>query len=140
MFVLGKGFAEPVAMEGALKIKEITYIHAEGYSGGALKHGPFALLEEGTPIVMVILDDEHALKMRIACEQVEARGADTIIITNKRHLADGLKGEVIKVPDNGALTALLATIPLQLLAYELAVARGVDPDKPRHLAKSVTTD
>lgn len=139
-FVLGKGFAEPIAREGSLKIKEITYLHAEGYSGGALKHGPFALIEEGTPIIMTILDDNHAQFMRTAAEEVRARGAHTIIITNKKELADGIADAVIEIPTNGSLTALLAVIPMQLIAYELAVLRGYNPDKPRNLAKAVTVD
>lgn len=140
MFVIGKGFAEPIAREGSLKIKEITYIHAEGYSGSALKHGPFALIEKGTPIVALVLDDEHGQKMRTAVHEVEARGAATIVITDNPDLCKGLKAEVIRIPSNGLLTALLGVLPLQLLAYHLAVARGIDPDKPKNLAKSVTVD
>jgi glucosamine--fructose-6-phosphate aminotransferase (isomerizing) len=139
-FILGKGFAEPIAYEGALKIKEITYIHAEGYSGGALKHGPFALIEQGTPIILIILDDAHSQLMRIAAEEVRARGAYTIVITNNPSLAKNIANDVIVIPSNGILTALLAVIPLQLIAYELAVLRGIDPDKPRNLAKAVTVD
>lgn len=140
MFVIGKGFAEPIAREGALKIKEITYIHAEGYSGSALKHGPFALIEKGTPIVALVLDDEHGQKMRTAVHEVEARGASTIVITDNPDLCNGLKAEVIRIPSNGLLTALLGVLPMQLLAYHLAIARGIDPDKPKNLAKSVTVD
>jgi glucosamine--fructose-6-phosphate aminotransferase (isomerizing) len=140
MFVLGRGFAESIAQEGALKIKEITYLHAEGYSGGALKHGPFALIEKGTPIIMVILDDQNAALMRTAAEEVRARGAYTIVITDNPALAHEVSDEYINIPRNGPLTALLAVVPLQLLAYELAIARGIDPDKPKNLAKSVTVD
>jgi glucosamine--fructose-6-phosphate aminotransferase (isomerizing) len=140
MFVLGKGYAMPIAMEAALKIKEITYVHAEGYGGGALKHGPFALLEDGTPIVMIILDDQHAELMRIAAAEVRARGAYNIIITDKLSLADGIADDVVCIPHNGPMTALLAVLPLQLIAYEMALARGLNPDKPRHLAKAVTVD
>ncbi|MES1912006.1 MAG: hypothetical protein MHM6MM_004354 [Cercozoa sp. M6MM] len=142
LFVLGKGFAEPIASEGALKIKEITYMHAEGYSGGALKHGPFALIEQGTPVIMLILDDKHAHFMRTAAEEVRARGAHVIVITDKRELAQGIADDedVLDIPSNGPLTALLGVIPLQLLAYELAVRRGNDPDKPKNLAKAVTVD
>ena len=141
MFILGKGFAEPIAREGALKIKEITYVHAEGYSGGALKHGPFALLDDGLPVVLLILDDLHAELMRVAGAEVRARGARTIVITDKKSLARGIADEadVIVVPSNGPLSALLTVIPLQLLAYEMAVLRGIDPDKPRHLAKGTPT-
>eukprot|EP01006_Ploeotia_vitrea_P031171 TRINITY_DN63464_c0_g1_i1.p1 TRINITY_DN63464_c0_g1~~TRINITY_DN63464_c0_g1_i1.p1 ORF type:complete len:711 (-),score=414.30 TRINITY_DN63464_c0_g1_i1:146-2278(-) len=140
MFILGKGFAMPIALEASLKVKEITYIHAEGYGGGALKHGPFALLDNGTPVVLVIPDDQHAELMRIAAAQVRARGAYTVIVTDKPELATGIADEVVSIPSNGPLTALLAVVPLQLLAYELALKRGIDPDKPRHLAKAVTVD
>lgn len=140
LFVLGKGYAEPIAREGALKIKEITYLHAEGYPGGALKHGPFALIEPGTPVMLIILDDEHADLMRTAAEEVRARGARTIIITDHAPLADQVADQTIIIPKDGSLVALLATIPMQLIAYELAVMKGINPDKPRNLAKAVTVD
>jgi len=140
LFVLGKGYAMPIALEGALKIKEISYLHAEGYPGGALKHGPYALIEEGTPIIMIVLDDRHASKMKTAAEEVRARGAIVIIITNKPELFKENEGIIIPVPSNGILTNVLAVLPLQLIAYELSVGRGIDPDRPRNLAKSVTVD
>jgi len=139
-FVLGKGLAEPVAREGALKIKEISYIHAEGTSGGALKHGPFALIAPGTPIILIILDDQHAALMKTAAEEVKARNAFVVVITNEPRLGTKIADEIIKIPNNGELTALLAAIPLQLLAYELTLLRGYDPDKPRNLAKTITVD
>jgi glucosamine--fructose-6-phosphate aminotransferase (isomerizing) len=145
-FVLGKGYGEPVALEGALKIKEMCYLHAEGYSGGALKHGPFALIENesgkfgATPIIMIILDDEHAQQMRTAAEEVKARGAEVIIITDKASLAEDLDENPIVIPSNGPLTALGAVLPLQLIGYELALLRGINPDTPRNLAKAVTVD
>eukprot|EP00580_Thalassiosira_gravida_P016227 CAMPEP_0201659694 /NCGR_PEP_ID=MMETSP0494-20130426/2469_1 /ASSEMBLY_ACC=CAM_ASM_000839 /TAXON_ID=420259 /ORGANISM="Thalassiosira gravida, Strain GMp14c1" /LENGTH=707 /DNA_ID=CAMNT_0048137295 /DNA_START=389 /DNA_END=2512 /DNA_ORIENTATION=+ len=146
-FVLGKGYGEPVAMEGALKIKEMCYLHAEGYSGGALKHGPFALIESdengklgATPIIMLIFDDEHAYHMRTAAEEVKARGADVIIITDKKSLAEGLDDDPLVIPSNGPLTALGAVLPMQLMAFELAMMRGINPDTPRNLAKAVTVD
>ena len=140
LFVLGRGFSYPIAREGALKIKEITYIHAEGYSGGALKHGPFALLEEGTPVIMVMPDDHHAKHMVTCCHEVSCRGGRIIAITDNPKLLDGIEPpcDIIRIPSNGPLTALLGVIPLQLLAYELAIARGINPDNPRHLAKAVT--
>jgi len=138
--VLGKGFAEPIAYEGALKIKEITYLHAEGYSGGALKHGPFALIEEGTPVIMIILDDQHSKTMITNAHEIESRGGKMIYITNNPDLLQGLHGEIIQIPTNGCLTALLATIPMQLLAYEMSVLKGINPDKPKNLAKAVTVD
>lgn len=147
LFVLGKGYAHPVALEGALKIKEVCYLHAEGYSGGALKHGPFALIEDNdngkfgaTPIIMLILDDQHAHHMRTAAEEVKARGADLIIITDKPSLAQDLDDDPIVIPSNGPMTALGAVLPLQLIAYELAMLRGINPDTPRNLAKAVTVD
>jgi len=140
IFVLGKGFGECIAYEGALKIKEITYIHAEGYSGGALKHGPFALIDEEVPVIMIILDDEHSRVMVTNAHEIEARGGKMIYITDNKQLLHGLtqQDRIIEIPKNGPLTALLAVIPLQLIAYYLAIARGVDPDKPRNLAKAVT--
>jgi glucosamine--fructose-6-phosphate aminotransferase (isomerizing) len=146
-FVLGKGYGEPVAMEGALKIKEMCYLHAEGYSGGALKHGPFALIESdengkqgATPIIMLILDDAHAHHMRTAAEEVRARGADVIVITDKKELAEGIDENPLLIPSNGPMTALGAVLPIQLIAYELAMLRGINPDTPRNLAKAVTVD
>jgi glucosamine--fructose-6-phosphate aminotransferase (isomerizing) len=146
-FILGKGYGEAVAYEGALKIKEMCYLHAEGYSGGALKHGPFALIESdengklgATPIIMLILDDNHAHHMRTAAEEVKARGAELIIITDKKELADGLTSDPIIIPSNGPMTALGAVMPIQLIAYELAMLRGINPDTPRNLAKAVTVD
>lgn len=121
LFVLGKGYAEPIAYEGSLKIKELTYIHAEGYSGGALKHGPFALIEGedgkdgATPVIAIILDDDHAMHMRTAAEEVKARGARVFVITDKPKLAQGLDPNPIVIPNNGPLTALIAVLPLQVL-------------------------
>ncbi|CEG48789.1 glutamine-fructose-6-phosphate transaminase [Plasmopara halstedii] len=147
LFVLGRGYGEPIAYEGALKIKEITYLHAEGYPGGALKHGPFALIEGekngkfgATPIILIVLDDEHATFMKTAAESVRARGAHTIVITDNPAMCANIADEVIPIPTNGPMTALLATIPLQLIAYELAVRKGINPDVPRNLAKAVTVD
>ena len=141
MFILGKGFAEPIAREGALKVKEITYVHAEGVAGGSLKHGPFALIDKDTPVVLFILDDQHAGLMNIAAQEVHARGAHTIIITDNEKIVDKKTAhDLIKIPSNGPLTALLGIVPLQLLAYELAIAKGIQPDMPRNLAKTVTVD
>jgi len=140
IFVLGKGFGECIAYEGALKIKEVTYVHAEGYSGGALKHGPFALIDETVPTIMIILDDEHSKVMVTNAHEIEARNGKMIYITDNRELLAGLSQteHVIEIPQNGPLTALLAVIPLQMIAYYLALAKGIDPDKPRNLAKAVT--
>jgi len=146
IFVLGKGSALPIALEGALKIKEISYIHAEGYPGAALKHGPYALIEEGTPIILIILNNEHASKMKIVAEEVRGRGASLIIITDSGSLfkddefASSDKVDIVVVPSNGMLSNVIAVLPLQMLAYELSLLKGIDPDRPRHLAKCVTVD
>lgn len=138
MFVLGKGFAYPIALEGALKLKELANVHAEGYSGGALKHGPFALIEKGVPIILVILGDEHEALMRTAAEQVHGREGYTILITDNEGLKDSVPhDDIIVIPSNGPLTALLAAVPLQLLAYELALLRGKNPDTPRNVLKTL---
>jgi glucosamine--fructose-6-phosphate aminotransferase (isomerizing) len=124
----------------------MCYLHAEGYSGGALKHGPFALIDDkdgkfgATPIIMLILDDHHAYHMRTAAEEVKARGAELIIITDKPALAQDLDPNPIVIPTNGPMTALGAVLPLQLIAYELAMLKGINPDTPRNLAKAVTVD
>ena len=124
----------------------MCYLHAEGYSGGALKHGPFALIEDSsgkfgaTPIIMFILDDQHAHHMRTAAEEVKARGAELIIITDKRELARDLDDDPVVIPPNGPMTALCGVIPMQLISYELAMLRGINPDTPRNLAKAVTVD
>uniref|UniRef100_F0WD17 Glutamine--fructose-6-phosphate aminotransferase [isomerizing] n=1 Tax=Albugo laibachii Nc14 TaxID=890382 RepID=F0WD17_9STRA len=147
LFVLGRGYGEPIAYEGALKIKELTYLHAEGYPGGALKHGPFALIENAkdgkngaTPIILIVLDDEHAQYMKTAALEVRARGAHTIVITDNPKMCEGISDTIISIPTNGPMTALLASVPLQLIAYTLAVKRGINPDVPRNLAKAVTVD
>lgn len=138
IFVLGRGLGESIAKEGALKIKEISYIHAEGTAGGALKHGPFALIKKGTPIILIILDDENRELMNNALHEVKSRGAKTIVITTDKHLLDAEPSHIIQIADNGLLSSLLAVIPLQLLAYYLSISREIDPDHPQNLAKVVT--
>ena len=141
MFILGRGLAEPIAYESSLKIKEITYIHAEGYSGGALKHGPFSLIEKNTPIILLILDDANFNLMRSTAEEVKARGAYVIVITNNPSILDGsIYDFCLTIPNNPCYSSLLTLIPLQLLAYELSVAKKLNPDLPRSLAKTVTVD
>lgn len=139
MFVLGRGSAYPIACEAALKIKEISYIHAEGFSGGALKHGPFALIEKNMPIILIILDDENIDKMYSAAEEVKARGAYVIAITNLKKYNKDIFDHIIKIPDCGIMTSLLAIMPIQYLSYKISLELGNNPDCPRHLAKSVTT-
>lgn len=139
-FILGKLDAHSIALEAALKIKEISYMHAEGYAGGALKHGPFALIEEGTPVIMLMPENSSYDFMVTAAEEVKARGARVIAITDAKEVDEHLFDRVIKVPNADRLTALLTIIPIQLLAYHLSVLRGHNPDKPRNLAKAVTVD
>jgi glucosamine--fructose-6-phosphate aminotransferase (isomerizing) len=142
MFILGRDLAEPIADEGALKIKEIAYLHAQGYPGGSLKHGPFALIESGTPILLIMLDDEHANKIEIAAEEVKARGASTVLITNKHlhSLNTKLYDGIVIVPDNKTFGSLLSVIPLQYLAFKIAYNAGYSLDTPRNLCKTVNVD
>ena len=140
MFVLGRGLGYPIAMEGALKIKEITYIHAEGYSGGSLKHGPLALLCAGFPVIVILLDDEYAKLQCSAIREVMARNAIVHVITDNVAIVPEINGTTIVVPNNDILTNLNCVIVLQLLAYELAVLKDINPDRPRGLAKAVTVD
>jgi glucosamine--fructose-6-phosphate aminotransferase (isomerizing) len=138
IFVLGRGIGESIAKEGALKIKEISYIHAEGSPGGALKHGPFALIKQGTPIILILLNDENRDLMNNALHEVKGRGAKTIVITTDKKMLDTEADHVIQIQENGLLSGLLAVIPLQMLAYYLSIAREIDPDHPQNLAKVVT--
>eukprot|EP00915_Cephaloidophora_sp_WS-2016_P006531 GHVH01008813.1.p1 GENE.GHVH01008813.1~~GHVH01008813.1.p1 ORF type:complete len:715 (+),score=96.83 GHVH01008813.1:1804-3948(+) len=141
MFILGKGLGYPVALEGALKVKEISYLHAEGFGGGSLKHGPFAMLspEEHTPVILLIFDDEYRTFMMNAAEQVKARNSRVVIITDLPvELVSHLSDHVWSVPSIGTITPLLAVVPMQVLAFELSKMRGFNPDKPRGLAKTVT--
>jgi len=139
-FILGKGNGESIAREGALKIKEISYIHAEGYSTSSLKHGPFALLTENLPVILLAPDDNDYHKNESAYEEIKSRLATIIYVTNKSLDDECLKDKdiVINVADNDSFRDLLCAIPLQLLAYKLAVSRGLNPDMPRNLAKVVT--
>ena len=136
-FLLGKGKCESIAREGALKIKEISYIHAEGYSTSSLKHGPFALLEKDFPVILIAPDDEHYAKSMNAYEEIQSRHANVIMITDK---VDCDKPHCVKFAYNRTYRDLLAIIPLQLLSYELSLARGLNPDMPRNLAKVVTVE
>lgn len=137
-FVLGKGYSLAIALEGALKIKELSYLHVEGFGGGALKHGPISLLQENFPVILIILNDVHQHTMETSLSEVKARGAHTIVITNMDKRFDC--NQQIQIPSNGILTALLAVVPLQFIGYKLAVLKGLLPDRPRNLAKTVTTD
>ncbi len=140
---LGRGIEYPVALEGALKLKELAYIHAEGFAGGELKHGPIALIEEGTAVIAILpTADEHALdeKMLSNIQEVKARGARVIVIAPEGAEVIGAE-HIIRIPIASPLfQPVLATVPLQVFAYEIAVARGTDVDQPRNLAKSVTVE
>ena len=140
---LGRGIEYPVALEGALKLKELAYIHAEGFAGGELKHGPIALIEEGTAVIAILPPkDEHALdeKMLSNIQEVKARGARVVVIAPEGAEVIGAE-HVIRIPVASPLfQPVLATVPLQVFAYEIAVARGTDVDQPRNLAKSVTVE
>ena len=140
---LGRGLSYPVALEGALKLKELSYIHAEGYPAGEMKHGPLALIEEGMPVVVIAPRDDHYEKTMSNMQEVIARGAKVLLITNKS--SDEIKfdnlWEKIEVETSSIdLMPFLLTIPLQNLAYYSALTLGHDIDKPRNLAKSVTVE
>ena len=139
---LGRGINYPVALEGALKLKEISYIHAEGYSAGEMKHGPIALIDENMPVVVLIPNDNVFEKTLSNLKEVESRNGRIIAVTDhKNPELEEVSWEIIEVPaTNRLLTPVLLTIPLQLLAYHIAVYRGTDVDQPRNLAKSVTVE
>jgi glucosamine--fructose-6-phosphate aminotransferase (isomerizing) len=138
-FILGKGGLFSVAQEGSLKIKEIGYIHAEAYEGNALRHGPYALLEEGTPILFLNPQDKHFTDMNNTTEEISSRGAVAITITSTHPNKVSPKNKfVIYVQDNFIFQGILHNIPMQLIAYYLGVKKGINVDQPRNLAKSVT--
>lgn len=143
MFLLGRGLAQFIADEGALKIKEIGYIHAEGYPGGSLKHGPFALIDKETVVILIAPRDDNFSKMINAAEEISSRAGRIILITNSGHRVDYKKElfeNIITIPTNETLQCLLSVIPLQILAYEVALLKGHNPDFPKNLAKVVTVD
>jgi glucosamine--fructose-6-phosphate aminotransferase (isomerizing) len=139
---LGRGLHYPVALEGALKLKEISYIHAEAYPAGELKHGPLALVTAEMPVVTVAPNDELLEKLKSNMQEVRARGGQLYVLADADSRIESDEGvHVIRMPEHyGALSPLLHVVPLQLLAYHTAVARGTDVDKPRNLAKSVTVE
>ncbi len=139
---LGRHLNYPIALEGALKLKEIAYIHAEGYPAGEMKHGPIALIEENMPVITLALNSHIHEKLLSNIEEVKARGGKVIAITTEGDEAIAKKADhVLTVPVvDEYLSPLLAIIPLQLLAYYVAVLRGCDVDQPRNLAKSVTVE
>jgi len=140
---LGRGFSYPIALEGALKLKELSYVHAEGYPAGEMKHGPLALIEEGMPVVVLAPRDSYYKKTISNMQEVIARGAKVLLITNKStdEIVSENIWETIEVEStNQDLLPFLLTIPLQKLAYYSALKKGFDIDKPRNLAKSVTVE
>ena len=139
---LGRGRHYPIALEGALKLKEISYIHAEAYPAGELKHGPLALVTDEMPVVTVAPNDALLEKLKSNMQEVRARGGQLYVFADAdTHIAPGEGVQVIRLPEHyGALSPILHVVPLQLLAYHAALVRGNDVDKPRNLAKSVTVE
>jgi glucosamine--fructose-6-phosphate aminotransferase (isomerizing) len=134
MFLLGKDELHGSALEGALKIKEIAYIHAEGFHISALKHGPYAMIETNTPIILLYKQRDHFVKSII--EEIKTRGAFIIEISSN---APENENNIV-LPTNNTFTGLIAVIALQLLSYHLSLLKGINPDRPRNLAKVVTVD
>lgn len=143
---LGRGIQFPIALEGALKLKEISYIHAEAYPAGELKHGPLALVDKNMPVIIIAAQDELLPKLKSNIEEVRARGGECFVFTDESvHFEEEQKGErkmhIIQLPALHSIIAPIAyTLPLQLLAYHVAVLKGTDVDQPRNLAKSVTVE
>lgn len=142
VFLLGRQRGMPIALEGALKVKEIAYLHAEGYPAGALKHGPFALIEEDVPIIILAYRDGYQSKMHLTAEEVKARGGKVILITDldEEDIPNNLYTEVIRTNYSGYLSSLISVLPLQYISYLLSLEFGYDPDFPKNLAKSVTVE
>ena len=139
---LGRGLSYPIALEGALKLKELSYLHAEGYPAGEMKHGPLALIEEGLPVIVIAPKDKYFEKTLSNMQEVIARGGKILFISDhKKELIDENIRFSVKVPSlDKLLSPILLTIPIQLLAYHVAVLKNCDIDKPRNLAKSVTVE
>ena len=139
---LGRGMHYPIALEGALKLKEISYIHAEAYPAGELKHGPLALVTESMPVVTIAPNDALLEKLKSNMQEVRARGGQLYVFADAdSHISSSEGVHVIRMPEfYGVLSPILHTVPLQLLAYHTSCARGTDVDKPRNLAKSVTVE
>ena len=139
---LGRGYNFPVALEGALKLKEISYIHAEGYPAAEMKHGPIALVDEKLPVVFVATKDKYYDKIVSNVQEIKARkGMVIAVATTGDNVIPEMAQDVMFVPDaDEALAPLLSVVPLQLLSYYIGVAKGADVDKPRNLAKSVTVE
>ena len=139
---LGRGMSFPIALEGALKLKELSYLHAEGYPAGEMKHGPLALIEDGLPVIILAPNDKYFKKTISNMQEVIARGGKILLITDEKN--DVINENIrfnIKVPAvENSLSPFFLTVPLQLLAYHVALLKKCDIDKPRNLAKSVTVE
>ena len=139
---LGRGSSFPIALEGALKLKELSYLHAEGYPAGEMKHGPLALIEEGLPVIVIAPKDKYFEKTISNMQEVIARGGKILFITDnkKESLNENIRFG-LRVPHiDTFLSPILLTLPLQMLAYHVALLKNCDVDKPRNLAKSVTVE
>ena len=139
---LGRGYNFPIALEGALKLKEISYIHAEGYPAAEMKHGPIALVDETLPVVFVATKDSYHEKVVSNMQEIKARKGKVIsVITEGDEHSTELSDDVMIIPEADEILApMISVIPLQLLAYYIGIAKGCDVDKPRNLAKSVTVE
>ena len=139
---LGRGYSYPIAMEGALKLKELSYIHAEGYAAGEMKHGPLALIEDGMPVIILSPKDKYFEKTNSNMQEVIARGGKVIMITDdtSKTMNENIRFKFQIPKTNVTLNAFLLTIPVQFLAYHVALLKNCDIDKPRNLAKSVTVE
>jgi glucosamine--fructose-6-phosphate aminotransferase (isomerizing) len=139
---LGRGYLFPVALEGALKLKEISYIHAEGYAAGEMKHGPIALVDDNLPVVVVAAKDHYYEKIVSNIQEVKARRGNIIaVVTEGDGELKNMVSDIFEIPkSHPAVSPLLAIIPLQLFSYYIALMRGCDVDQPRNLAKSVTVE
>lgn len=142
-FFIGRGFSYPTAMEGALKLKEITYIHGEGYAAGELKHGPLALIDDDVPVVAVVPPGKSHDRTLSNVQEVKARGARVIGLGSEDdQVLSSESSDMIEFPHQiqELISPLLYVVPLQLLSYYISVQRGIDPDKPKNLAKCVTVE
>ena len=141
-FFLGRGTSYPIALEGALKLKEISYMHAEGYAAGEIKHGPIALIDEDVPVVALASGGQTYPKMVSNIQEVRARGAKVIaVVTEGETELKEMASETIEIPKvDDFIRPIVETLPLQLLSYYIADKRGTDVDQPRNLAKSVTVE
>ena len=138
---LGRGIHYPIAMEGALKLKEISYIHAEAYPAGELKHGPLALIDAEMPVIAVAPNDDLLEKLKSNLQEVKARGGELYVFGHSLESHEDTVSQFIELPEIPELIApIIYTIPLQLLSYHVAILKGTDIDQPRNLAKSVTVE